>query len=199
MRVKSEAKRQAILDIAKEAFSEQGFGQTSMSAIAKLVGGSKATLYNYFNSKEEIFAAVMEDSATRDIAGAFNSLSIDRDCETELKRFGVNYLKSILTPEISAIRRMAISEASRSEIGRHFYKNGPLRGRKFIAQYLQRCIDKHELVNCDVTIAAAQLISLLEAEVLAPYELGAIAPPNLNQIQLIAERAITAFLAIYRT
>ena len=39
-----------------------------MSEIAKQVGGSKATLYNYFKSKEEIFAAVMESSATRDIA-----------------------------------------------------------------------------------------------------------------------------------
>ena len=46
MRVKSEAKRQAILDIAKATFIEQGYSNTSMSEIASRVGGSKATLYN---------------------------------------------------------------------------------------------------------------------------------------------------------
>ncbi len=60
MRVKSEEKRQAILEIAKDSFTKQGFEQTSMSHIAKMLGGSKATLYNYFSSKEEIFTAVME-------------------------------------------------------------------------------------------------------------------------------------------
>ncbi|WP_253295185.1 TetR/AcrR family transcriptional regulator, partial [Vibrio cholerae] len=57
MRVKSEEKRQAILEIAKDSFTKQGFEQTSMSHIAKMLGGSKATLYNYFSSKEEIFTA----------------------------------------------------------------------------------------------------------------------------------------------
>jgi transcriptional regulator, TetR family len=74
MRVKSEARRQAIVDVAKEAFSQQGFENTSMSEIASRVGGSKATLYNYFSSKAEIFAAVMESSATEQIAGAFKLL-----------------------------------------------------------------------------------------------------------------------------
>ena len=68
MRVKSEARRQAIIDVAKEAFCRQGFEATSMSEIASRVGGSKATLYNYFRSKEEIFIAVMESSATAQAA-----------------------------------------------------------------------------------------------------------------------------------
>jgi AcrR family transcriptional regulator len=65
MRVKSETKRQTILDVATKAFIELGFNNTSMSEIASRVGGSKSTLYNYFSSKEEIFSAVMETSAKR--------------------------------------------------------------------------------------------------------------------------------------
>lgn len=41
MRVKSEEKRQAILEIAKDSFKKQGFEQTSMSYIAKELGDPK--------------------------------------------------------------------------------------------------------------------------------------------------------------
>ena len=50
MRVKTEEKRQAILEEAAKAFQELGFERTSMSEICARVGGSKATLYNYFAS-----------------------------------------------------------------------------------------------------------------------------------------------------
>ncbi|MEO6377128.1 MAG: helix-turn-helix domain-containing protein, partial [Caulobacteraceae bacterium] len=54
-------RRQAILNVACEAFLAEGYAAVSMSAIAATLGGSKATLYAYFRSKAELFAAVMED------------------------------------------------------------------------------------------------------------------------------------------
>ena len=39
---------------------EHGYQGTSMSRIAAAVGGSKGTLYSYFQNKEELFAAYME-------------------------------------------------------------------------------------------------------------------------------------------
>ena len=46
MRVKSEERRQAMVEVARQAFTELGFENTSMSEIANRLGGSKATLYN---------------------------------------------------------------------------------------------------------------------------------------------------------
>ena len=59
MRVKSEARRQAILDVAAEVFREHGFEHASMSEMTARLGGSKSTLYSYFASKEELFLEVM--------------------------------------------------------------------------------------------------------------------------------------------
>ncbi|CAG1012445.1 partial putative HTH-type transcriptional regulator YvdT, partial [Anaerolineales bacterium] len=59
MAKKSDTKRQHILAVAAEAFQEYGFERTSMSEICARVGGSKATLYNYFSSKDELFFEVM--------------------------------------------------------------------------------------------------------------------------------------------
>lgn len=59
MRQKSKARRLLILQAAKAAFEEPGYEQASMSDIAARGGGSKATLYNYFKSKDELFQALM--------------------------------------------------------------------------------------------------------------------------------------------
>ncbi|MFX1418708.1 MAG: TetR/AcrR family transcriptional regulator [Promethearchaeota archaeon] len=44
-----------ILKAAKELFSEKGFDFITMEEIADLAALSRATLYNYFNTKEEIY------------------------------------------------------------------------------------------------------------------------------------------------
>ena len=56
-----ELRRREIVERAADAFAGQNFHKASMSDIAKAWGGSKAALYHYFSSKEEILFAVMED------------------------------------------------------------------------------------------------------------------------------------------
>jgi AcrR family transcriptional regulator len=197
MRVKSEARRQAILDIAKEAFTEQGFEQTSMSFIAKKLGGSKATLYNYFSSKEEIFSAVMKSSTTEQISLVFRNLSIHKGLKAELIDFGFCYLKSILSPELTAIHKMALAESDRSDIGRFFYQNGPSIGWQSVTEFFQDRIDDKTIRPCDPHIAALQLKGLLEAELKDPYELGVIEQPGDELLQTVVKRAIESFLDIY--
>ncbi len=198
MRVKTEERRQAIIETAKEAFKRQGFEHTSMSYIAKKVGGSKATLYNYFSSKEEIFAAVMESSVTHDVASAFQKLSKEAELKTALFNFGTNYLRSILSPELGAIRKMAMSEAGQSEISRYFYNNGPGKGRKDMAKYIEYQMTQGQLRQADANVAAAQLIALLNAELLDPFEMNVIDMPVEDEIKKVADTAINSFLMIYQ-
>src|SRR3546814_7737273 len=48
-----------ILRIAQEHFLQHGYSATSMSHIAESLGGSKATLWTYFSSKEDLFRYVI--------------------------------------------------------------------------------------------------------------------------------------------
>src|SRR5438094_8467146 len=59
-RVRTEEKRSDIVRIASEAFDELGYDRCSMAAISERLGGSKATLYGYFPSKEELLRAVLQ-------------------------------------------------------------------------------------------------------------------------------------------
>jgi len=55
-------KQEWILDAAKTVFARDGITRASMREIAKTAGYTVGVLYNYFHSKEEIYAEVLQSS-----------------------------------------------------------------------------------------------------------------------------------------
>ena len=53
--------RQNMLDTAKQLFIKNGYSKTTMEDIAEQAGFGVATLYNYFKTKEGMFAAMAHD------------------------------------------------------------------------------------------------------------------------------------------
>ena len=89
MKTKTESKRQAILKAAAEVFREVGFERASMSEIRARIGGSKATLYNYFPSKEKLFFEVMYQAKELELGAITAALNPDTDdLKQELLHFG---------------------------------------------------------------------------------------------------------------
>lgn len=52
--------RQKLIDIARQLFAKNGVANTTMNDIAVASGKGRRTLYTYFNSKEEVYSAVIE-------------------------------------------------------------------------------------------------------------------------------------------
>ena len=59
------ANRIAILDAARAVFGELGFGAATVRDIVRRTGLSVGAFYNYFRSKEEVYAALADDGARR--------------------------------------------------------------------------------------------------------------------------------------
>lgn len=55
------ASREELLDIALNLFSRQGIANTSLNAIAKEAGVTPAMLHYYFNSREQLLDAMIEE------------------------------------------------------------------------------------------------------------------------------------------
>jgi len=53
--------REQLLDIALDLFSRQGIARTSLNAIAKEAGVTPAMLHYYFNSREQLLDAMIEE------------------------------------------------------------------------------------------------------------------------------------------
>jgi AcrR family transcriptional regulator len=65
MRAKQRAVRDQILRTAADLFRERGFPATTLDDIARPLGMSKASLYGYFRAKEEILAAISQETIER--------------------------------------------------------------------------------------------------------------------------------------
>lgn len=57
-----EKSKEKILDAALKLFSNEGYHATSIAKIAKEAGVSKGLMYNYFESKEELLNAIIENA-----------------------------------------------------------------------------------------------------------------------------------------
>jgi len=54
--------RQALLERAKAAFAERGYAATSLEALARSLGLSKAAVYHHFPSKRALLQALLEEA-----------------------------------------------------------------------------------------------------------------------------------------
>jgi AcrR family transcriptional regulator len=195
---KSDSKRQAILENAYRLFRAQGFDGTSMADITSEVGGSKATLYSHFPSKEELFVECMMAALENYMSDTLKHLDASRaDPEVALRNFGTSVLNFICSAEQVEVRRLMIAEASRSGTGKLFFdKLTALRAK--IASFLDACMASGLLRLDDPDLAADHLGALLEAEILEPLLLNVReAAPDEKETALAARRAVAAFLRAY--
>jgi len=119
MAKKSDTKRQHILTVAAQAFQELGFERTTMSEICARMGGSKATLYNYFPSKEVLFFEIMYLSTEAEFQAVHSAIDPSTDdIVTSLQNFGERLLTILYSPQVRANRHLSISESGHSELGR---------------------------------------------------------------------------------
>ena len=57
--------RQKLVDVARQLFAKNGFDNTTMNDIAVASRKGRRTLYTYFNSKEDVYYAVIEGELER--------------------------------------------------------------------------------------------------------------------------------------
>lgn len=164
MRVRSQKKRNEIVDIAGALFLEQGYAAVSMALIATVVGGSKGTLYGYFASKEELFEAFVLRAGQERWQEFVAAPPETKGIEADLQELGCRYLRFLLSQEIMSVTRLVISEAARfPELGKIFYENGPKGVITTIAATLGAAAERGELKLDDPMAAAWRFKSLCES------------------------------------
>jgi AcrR family transcriptional regulator len=197
-RLDRDARREAILDVARDVFLEEGYANASMSTIAARVGGSKGTLYNYFKNKEQLFAAyVVRHCAWQRDAMFELSADID-DIRAALTRVGRTYLSIVLSDFSMANFRVIVAEAQRTpEIGRAFYETGPKSGSELLGAILQKAVDNGQLKADDPVHAAHQFIGLCQNRMMKARLCNAMAEPTPAQIDAEVLPAVDVFLRAF--
>jgi AcrR family transcriptional regulator len=197
MRLKTDAKRQEILDAAAVVLREHGFSGASMAAVSKRIGASKATLYRYFSSKEDLFLTTLLDAAHDQTTRLFDLLRPSRDLRAVLERFGALFLELTLSPDVLAIRRILIAEGSRSGLGQRLFDRGAKLSWAKMADFLRLSAEAGRLRDEDPWMMAMHLRGLLEADVVNRALLGADVDTRPAHLKRCAASAVDVLLRAY--
>jgi AcrR family transcriptional regulator len=193
-------RRDAIVAIAKDVFVGNGYAGTSMSNIAARVGGSKATLYSYFKSKEELFAAVVEKKCEK-IQALLEEAQIESggDLRAALTHFGERFCDLILSEDSLATFRLATAEVARfPEIGQTIYNSGVRQNHRRMAEFLERAKQVgHLRGDTDAAVAAEQFTDLCLSGIHRRCLWNVPPRPTCEEIRANVARALTTFMRAF--
>ncbi len=166
-------KRRAVVDAAEALFLELGYGAVSMDAVARTASVSKATLYAYFTSKDQLFATIVAERGLNHCLDATTFPAQVTDLRATLRSVGEKMVRFMLRPGALAIYRVAIAESLRfPELGRAFFENGPDRTRQRLTAWLELQQRAGHVVVPDPDLAAHQLLALLKSSSFMRATLG---------------------------
>ncbi len=189
-------KRAQIIAVAREHFFEKGFEGASMSAIAAQLGGSKRTLWSYFPSKEELFAAVVEDTAAGIRGGIDFSAAGDSPLD-QLTHLSRTIIERMTAPIAVQMFRLISPMSERNpELVRIFFERGPRRTQKSIADYLRTNFGDL-LWTDDYWQAGDDLVALAASNFHFESLWGLTNPPTPKQKDARARLAAILFLRAY--
>ncbi|OGU14652.1 MAG: hypothetical protein A2076_01860 [Geobacteraceae bacterium GWC2_53_11] len=199
MRVRTEAKREAILESAAQVFMEMGYERASMAEIADRTVCSKPTLYSYFPSKAELFFGAINHKLGRQVETVYAELQSHAPEEPwpVLTRLGEHHIATMVSPEVSAITRLVTTTMTNRDDAERFWELSYKRLVEIIETYLIAATEAGRLNVRNARVAAQHLLALYEAEVNWSGPVGFSPNLSLGMIQKATERAVKVFLAAY--
>ncbi len=134
-------KAEQILTGAMQEFLVHGYAATSMDRVAKAAGVSKATVYSYFQDKEGLFAALIQQFARRKFSIIQRLLPLEGDGSVVLRQLLTKALNEIICDsEEIALLRLIIGESGRfPELAQIFVRTLVKPGVETLSQYLASC------------------------------------------------------------
>jgi len=109
---RSEDRPREICAAALEVFAEKGFAAARLDEIARRAGVSKGTLYLYFNTKEDLFRAVVRDTVAPNIELLQKALvAIELPFADVVRMFLARFADMTSRVPVGAVAKMVIGES----------------------------------------------------------------------------------------
>jgi AcrR family transcriptional regulator len=184
-------------------FLRDGYVGATMDEIAAVASSSKQTVYRLFLDKETLFKELVLTTvreASDPIHDEVEQLRDSGNMEADLRDLAVRQLTTVMKPEIMALRRLVIGEATRfSELGREFYELGPQRTLDALARSFER-LAQRGLLHFETAHMAAEHFNwlIMSTPLNRAMFLGEDTPAP-GDLALYAESGVRVFLAAYAT
>lgn len=187
------------LDAALELFAERGYVGTTTDMVVARVGGSKATLYKRFPTKEALVTGLMERVAAS-INPPIDPASDTRSLEEALVEIGTNAVRGVTSPGAIAVLRICLGENGRlPELAKTVWDHGPAVTYDNFRTFVRERQQRDELDVPDPQLAAEQFIAGLVGHIQLKIAFGLASRPDDAETRRRVREAVETFLARYAT
>jgi TetR/AcrR family transcriptional regulator of autoinduction and epiphytic fitness len=189
-------KRESILRAAVKAFEGEGYEGASMDRIAIIAGASKRTVYNYFDSKESLLRAVIEEL----VEGQNQLKQIPYDPEQTLESQLAKFVDAELymindSSRLSLVRILTSVFVRNPGLCEESSKESPSQHANLAAWLEAAAADERVSVN-DPELAARLFYGMIQG--IFNFPALFFSPQPQSEHQPIMDEAIAVFLSRYR-
>ena len=165
LRPEFDRRREEITRVALTLFGRQGFEDTTMDDIAREIGFSKAALYQYCSSKEDLFYQVLQlythASPPEDaVAGAHCE-----DWREALRNIADSYMAISRDPDRAAFLGSVIRDSHKfPEFGAAYYEKSVCTARSNLAEFLAQLQQEGKIrADLDPVVTATSFLGALSS------------------------------------
>lgn len=188
-------KRQAILNGATRMFLAHGYRNVSMEKIAQAAPVSKATLYNHFDSKDALLAAVIS-GLCGSLLQTMAQVTIDSDdVKYNLTQIANSAVDLIFAEDALAIYRLVVAESPDfPELGQLFYQSGPQTVLTQLEDYFRQLNAEGIFNIADPVFAADAFFSMLKGDLHLRCLLSKTLRPSADEKQRLVLQVIDFYM-----
>ncbi len=191
-------RRARYLAAALARFAHHGFDGTTMDMLVADVGGSKATLYKHFPSKNALVAGLMDDIAAGISRPGLDAERDERPLEAVLTEIGTAALRGVVAERAVTVLRLCLGEYPRfPELARTVWEHGPAVTYATFTAFLEERQRRGEIRVDDPQLAAEHFVAGIVGHLQLKVAMGMAAPPDEPEIARRVAAAVRAFLAAY--
>jgi AcrR family transcriptional regulator len=195
-RRRKEARPSDIVAAALQVFGEKGFAGARIEEIAHLAGVSKGTLYLYFETKGDLFRAVVHDAIVPNIDEVERTiLALDLPFAELLRLLLPRFAQIVAARPVGAVVKMVVGESRNfPELARVWHDEVIQKGLGLLAGLIARAQAKGEVRPGDPRIHAfsimgPMLMGLLWRETFTPVGGAAV------DLETVARQHVETVLA----
>ncbi len=177
-------------------FLKNGYSETSVNTIVTLSGGSKATFYSYFPTKDMLLRAVVDGIVSN---REEPELQASEDIRVALVTYCEHRMRIIFSRQHRALLRLIIAEREHfPDIAAMYYKRGPQRSHDILVEYMQELKRRGRLDIESAEESAEFFIGMLLHQWYSRQLFLRSAPPTTKAMRERADHVVGRFLEAFR-
>lgn len=174
---RKEARPRELLDAALNLFVEKGFAATRAEEVAAKAGVSKGTLFLYFQSKEDLFKAVIRENISNLFPAWHEEIQTFEGSSGDMLRYAMNsWWQNVGNTPASGIAKLVMSEAQNfPEIARFYQEEVVTPGTRMLQDILERGVKSGEFRPMDTKQTVFTVVAPMIFLMMWKHSMGACA------------------------